>query len=132
MSAIEELKLSERDFKTVQKLIYDLAGITLANSKQIMVHGRLAKRVRQLKLRSYSEYIDIVLSGRDPDETTKFINALTTNKTDFFREKHHFDFLMNKAFPALRDKAIAGRQKKLRIWCAASSTGEQGNRMLIA
>ena len=125
MSAIEELKLSERDFKTVQKLIYDLAGITLSNSKQIMVHGRLAKRVRHLKLRSYSEYIDIVLSGRDPDETTKFINALTTNKTDFYREKHHFDFLTNKAFPALREKALAGRPKKLRIWCAASSTGEE-------
>ena len=125
MSVIEELKLTERDFKTVQKLIFDLAGISLSNSKQIMVHGRLAKRVRQLNLRSYSEYIDIVLSGRDPDETTRFINALTTNKTDFFREKHHFDFLMNKAFPALRAKAAAGGPKKLRIWCSASSTGEE-------
>ncbi len=125
MSGIEELKLTEHDFKAVQKLIFDLAGISLSNSKQIMVHGRLAKRVRQLNLRSYSEYIDIVLSGRDPAETTRFINALTTNKTDFFREKHHFDFLMNKAFPALRAKSLAGGPKKLRIWCSASSTGEE-------
>ena len=125
MSVIEELKLTERDFKAVQKLIFDLAGIALSNSKHIMVHGRLAKRVRQLNLRSYSEYIDIVHSGRNPDETTKFINALTTNKTDFYREKHHFDFLINKAFPALRDKTLAGRPKKLRIWCSASSTGEE-------
>jgi len=125
MSVIEELKLTEHDFKTVQKLIFDLAGITLSNSKQIMVHGRLAKRVRQLKIRSYSEYIAIVLSGRDPDETTRFINALTTNKTDFFREKHHFDFLMTKAFPALRARSLAGGPKKLRIWCSASSTGEE-------
>ncbi len=125
MSVLEGLKLTERDFKSVQKLIFDLAGISLANSKQIMVHGRLAKRVRQLNLRSYSEYIDVVLSGRDPDETTRFINALTTNKTDFFREKHHFDFLLNKAFPALREKSLAGGPKKLRIWCSASSTGEE-------
>ncbi len=122
---IDELKLTERDFKTVQKLIFDLAGISLANSKQVMVHGRLAKRLRSLNLSSYSEYIDIIASGRDPDETTKFINALTTNKTDFFREKHHFDYLLTSVFPALRDKANAGRPKKLRIWCSASSTGEE-------
>lgn len=122
---IDELKLTERDFKTVQKLIFDLAGISLSNSKQVMVHGRLAKRVRQLNLGSYSEYIDIIVGGRDPDETTKFINALTTNKTDFFREKHHFDFLTTNVFPTLRDKANAGHPKKLRIWCAASSTGEE-------
>ena len=125
MLMIDELKLTERDFKTVQKLIFDLAGISLSNSKQVMVHGRLAKRIRHLNLRSYSEYIDIIVGGKDPDETTKFINALTTNKTDFFREKHHFDFLTTKVFPALRDKANSGRPEKLRIWCSASSTGEE-------
>ena len=125
MLMIDELKLTERDFKTVQKLIFDLAGISLSNSKQVMVHGRLAKRIRNLNLRSYSEYIDIIAGGKDPDETTKFINALTTNKTDFFREKHHFDFLTTKVFPALRDKANSGRPEKLRIWCSASSTGEE-------
>ncbi|MDX1925993.1 MAG: CheR family methyltransferase [Pirellulaceae bacterium] len=125
MLMIDELKLTERDFKTVQKLIFDLAGISLSNSKQVMVHGRLAKRVRHLNLSSYSEYIDIVASGKDPDETTKFINALTTNKTDFFREKHHFDFLTTNVFPAIRERANAGRPEKLRIWCSASSTGEE-------
>lgn len=122
---MDELKLTERDFKTVQKLIFDFAGISLSNSKQVMVHGRLAKRVRHLNLSSYSEYIDIIVGGKDRDETTKFINALTTNKTDFFREKYHFHFLSKTVFPALREKANAGHPKKLRIWCSASSTGEE-------
>ncbi len=54
MSAIDELKLTDRDFKAVQKLIFDLAAISLSNSKHVMVHGRLAKRVRALGLKSLS------------------------------------------------------------------------------
>ncbi len=125
MSIIQELTLSDRDFKTVQSLIYDLAGIALADAKHIMVQSRLAKRVRKLELDSYSDYLRYLEKPENKEEVTNFTNALTTNKTDFFREKHHFDFLANTAFPELKRRAEAGGDRRLRIWCSASSTGEE-------
>ena len=125
MTAIQEPHLSLRDFKSFKKLIYDLAGIALADSKEVMVQSRLAKRLRALGLESYSDYWQLLSRGDRPDEITNFINALTTNKTDFFREKHHFDFLMSTAFPEIQKRAAEGGQKKVRIWCSASSTGEE-------
>ncbi len=125
MSTIQELALNNREFKSVQSLIYDLAGIALADSKHIMVQSRLAKRVRKLELDSYTEYLRYLDNPEHKDEVTNFVNALTTNKTDFFREKHHFDFLANTAFPELKRRAEISGERKLRIWCSASSTGEE-------
>ncbi len=125
MSTIQELALNNREFKSVQSLIYDLAGIALADSKHIMVQSRLAKRVRKLELDSYTEYLRYLDNPEHKDEVTNFVNALTTNKTDFFREKHHFDFLANTAFPELKRRAELSGERKLRIWCSASSTGEE-------
>ena len=120
-----EQTISERDFRTVQGLIYDLAGIALADSKQIMVQSRLCKRLRALGLDSYSDYIEYLQSPANDSEVTHFINALTTNKTDFFRENHHFDFLTREAFPAIARRAEQCGERRLRIWCSASSTGEE-------
>ena len=125
MTMLQEPKLTERDFKSFKGLIYKLAGIALADSKQIMVQGRLSKRLRALDMDSYSEYWDLISSNRDPEEVTRFVNALTTNKTDFYREKHHFDFLQSTVFPKIKEKAARGGPKRLRIWCSASSTGEE-------
>jgi chemotaxis protein methyltransferase CheR len=125
MSVICEPKLGDREFKSFQKLIYDFAGISLADTKQVMVQGRLSRRLRELQLGSYSDYLELLQSKAGGEEATKFINALTTNKTAFFRESHHFDFLMNTVFPELRDRARDGGARKLRIWCSASSTGEE-------
>ncbi len=80
-----------------------------------MVQGRLAKRLRALKLDSYRDYLDYLVADTDGTETTKFINALTTNKTEFFRESHHFDYLTNKVFPEMVKAAEASDTKKLRI-----------------
>jgi chemotaxis protein methyltransferase CheR len=120
-----EANLSEREFKAFQKLIYDLAGISLADTKQIMVQGRLSKRLRALDISSYREYYERLCSKQAGDEVERFINALTTNKTDFFREAHHFDYLTNTIFPKLAARAERTGSKKIRIWCSASSTGEE-------
>lgn len=125
MSTVCDPELGAREYKAIQSLIFDLAGISLSDNKQIMVKGRLAKRLRKLELASYADYVSFLSSSRAGDEVTNFINALTTNKTSFFREQHHFDYLKNKAFPQIVDQAKDGRPKKLRIWCSASSTGEE-------
>lgn len=131
-TSLFELVISDREFNTVQKLIYDLAGIVLSDAKRIMVQGRLNKRLRALDMESYGEYLDYLLDPRHADETPLFINALTTNKTDFFRERHHFDFLTNTAFPEFVRRSKQGRAQRLRIWCSASSTGEEPYSIAIA
>jgi chemotaxis protein methyltransferase CheR len=123
--SLHDLTITDRDFKAVQKLIYDLAGIVISDAKRVMVQGRLNKRLRALGLESYHEYLDYMLAPEQKEEVVQFINALTTNKTDFFREQHHFDFLAHTALPRIVEKARLGGPRRLRVWCSASSTGEE-------
>ncbi len=81
--------------------------------------------MRALGLSTYRDYLEYLLADAGGPETTKFVNALTTNKTEFFRESHHFEFLTNKVFPELVKAAETSGSKKMRIWCSASSTGEE-------
>lgn len=118
------LSLSAKQFKLVQKLIYEFAGISLQDNKQTMVQGRLAKRLRALKMDSYDEYLDYLQNNISGSELVEFINCLTTNKTDFFRENHHFQFLSGTLLPKLKS-ALESRTQKLRIWSAACSSGEE-------
>lgn len=109
--------LDQRTFDRVRGLIYDRAGISLGESKKAMVVGRLAKRLRALGEDSLDTYLSI-LDDPNSDEWQNFTNALTTNLTSFFRESHHFDHLAQ----VLRQ---ARGQDLFRIWCCASSTGEE-------
>jgi len=114
LEAGREFLFSRLDFDSVRKILYKKTGIQLADSKDSMVYSRLARRLRGLKITSVAEYLKYLEANRSEDQA--FINALTTNLTSFFREKHHF--------PALRDYLKKHPGKK-RIWCAASSTGEE-------
>jgi len=112
-----EFQYSDADFERVKSIIYRKAGINLAESKKQLVYSRLARRLRALGLPNFSSYLAYLEST--PDEQEEFINALTTNLTSFFRESHHFDILANFA------KAHSQSSRKLRVWCSASSTGEE-------
>jgi chemotaxis protein methyltransferase CheR len=118
--------ISVEDFDTIRNLIFEEAGISLSDAKRAMVSSRLAKRLHHLKLQSYSDYLDY-LATRDLDgsERQAMINCLSTNKTDFFREPHHFEFLQNVVFPQLERDALRGKSRRLRIWNAGCSTGEE-------
>ena len=118
--------ISEDDFQAFQHLIYTETGIALNDSKRCLLSSRLAKRLRALQLNDYLEYYEYILR-RDADgtEMQEMINCITTNKTDFLRESHHFEFLTSKLFPAVARKAATGGPRKLRIWCAASSHGHE-------
>lgn len=118
--------LSETDFVAFQSLAYAAAGIHLADNKREMLATRLARRLHALGLTDYRAYYQILTSG-DPsgEEREHFINSVTTNKTQFFREPHHFEFLRDQLIPELRARAAAGGPKRLRIWSAACSSGEE-------
>lgn len=118
---MSELKSLEREFayttahfNTARTTLYRFSGIKLADSKDAMVYSRLVRRIRTLKLSGFSAYFDYLLAQES--EHQEFINALTTNQTAFFREPHHFEILR---------KYLLGHPDTKRIWCAASSTGEE-------
>ncbi len=114
---VREFDFTRTDFEQVKRLIYDHAGINLSDSKMDMVYSRLGRRLRARGLTTFRDYLDLVASG-DGEEWEAFVNSLTTNLTDFFRESHHF--------PVLADhlRAVRSRQP-LNVWCSASSTGEE-------
>jgi chemotaxis protein methyltransferase CheR len=110
--------LGEADFALARRLIGDYAGIKLSEHKRFMVHNRLSRRLRQLHLASFTEYLHRV--QQDPLEREAFVNALTTNLTAFFREPHHFELL--------RARALQHREQErrpMRVWSSACSTGEE-------
>jgi len=116
----KEFDFTRADFERVRGLIYQRAGISLADSKQEMVYSRLARRLRATGIDSFARYLETLEAGRMPEEWEAFTNALTTNLTSFFRESHHF--------PLLAEHVLKARQKHagpLTIWCSASSTGEE-------
>ena len=112
-----EFLFTDRDFERVRSLIYKHAGISLAPVKRDMVYSRLARRLRATEHASFATYLDS-LESSNSDEWEKFINALTTNLTSFFREEHHFPILAEH----LRS---IGTRHPIRIWCSAASTGEE-------
>lgn len=110
-------QLSETAFQGFRRLLRDTAGIDLAASKKPLVSGRLLKRLRSLGLGGFDDYLH--LAQRDAGESQQAIDLLTTNETHFFREPAHFACLRERILPSLQ----AGRP--LRIWSAASSTGQE-------
>lgn len=116
-----EFKFTQKDFDHLRKLVTQHSGITLSDAKKSLVYGRLARRLRKLGLTSFKEYCQI-LDGGDEEELSNFINAITTNLTSFFRENHHFDFLNKKLLPAYKQN---NSSRRLRIWSAGCSTGEE-------
>lgn len=115
-------RLAPRDFQRLADFIRDEAGIKMPGNKTIMLEGRLRRRVRATGTGTIGGYCAWFFDGgRNDEEAVHLINAVTTNKTDFFREPRHFDYLRDTALPALRD---AGR-RPVRAWSAACSTGAE-------
>jgi len=117
---INNYNLSDDDFYKLRDIIYNEAGIKLGDVKKILMQSRLIKRLRDLKLDNFTEYYDYLINNFE-DEKINFINSITTNKTDFFRENDHFEFMKNKILPDFEKK----NENELRIWSAGCSTGEE-------
>jgi chemotaxis protein methyltransferase CheR len=124
--------LSKNDFARLSNFIHSRIGIKMPLSKLNMVESRLRKRLKELKLTSYTSYCDYLFTAAGMDkELENFINVITTNKTDFFREPDHFEFLIRKAVPDLITADGSGVKRKLTLWSSACSRGNEAYTMAI-
>lgn len=114
----ENFEFTDQHFETIREVVTSTIGVQLPDIKRQLAYSRFAKRMRKIGVSNFDQYI-----ARLKDPTSGEMDALpsiiTTNMTSFFRERHHFDYLAQTVLPALRD------QKRIRIWCCASSTGEE-------
>jgi len=118
--------LRDREFIRFSTFIFDNVGIKMPPAKKTMLEARLQKRLKALGIESFEEYGDFVFSqeGRS-SELIHLIDVVTTNKTDFFREPAHFDFLVKSALPAILHSRGDLSREPVRIWSAGCSTGEE-------
>jgi chemotaxis protein methyltransferase CheR len=121
-----QLSVSPAVFHKFQKLIYAETGIWLGNSKTALLCGRLFRRLRELGMPSLKSYYECVSQPEQHEERGRMIDAITTNETHFFREPKQFEFLAQTIIPRWqREGASGARPKRLRIWSAGCSSGEE-------
>lgn len=118
--------MTKNDFAFFSNLIQSRCGIKMPDVKKTMLESRLRKRLRLLGLRDFKEYLEYIDSpdGKS-NELVSMIDVVTTNKTDFFREPAHYDYLYSKSVPKLMEKHGVGKDRELRIWSAGCSSGEE-------
>ena len=124
MQLITELELGDGDFRRFAGLVYASSGIHLTEQKRELLKARLRKRLRALGLSSYRDYFNLVTADGPEGELRALLDVVSTNKTEFYREAKHFEHLASVVVP---DWLARGgpKQGPFRLWCAASSTGEE-------
>jgi chemotaxis protein methyltransferase CheR len=113
-------RLTDKEVRRVVQLVYERSGITLHDGKRALIVARLQKLVRAGGYASFGKYLDAVETDLTGGELSTLLDAIATNHTNFFREEQHFEVLRTRVLPAL-----AGGMDKIRVWCAAASTGEE-------
>ena len=121
MGTIGQHSITAQEFELFRDYVYKKVGIALAPHKITLVQGRLSKRLRQLNLNTYKEYYDYMIKDPTGEEEFQLISAISTNVTQFFRESGQWDYLTEQLPTILATK----KDKKLRIWSAACSSGEE-------
>lgn len=111
--------ITKDEFCRFQKLIYDKSGIVLTDQKESLLVARLMRRLREIDVQTFSQYYELVVRDQTGEEFTRMLDLISTNKTDFFREPKHFEFLREQVLPQLE------REKYIRVWSSACSTGEE-------
>lgn len=118
--------MSDKVFRRLSELIHGSCGIRMPLAKKTMLEGRLRKRIRALRLESYEQYCEYLFSTEGFErEFIHMIDAVTTNKTDFFREPDHFDYLFDRVLPELVGRQGLSGGRRLNVWSAGCSTGEE-------
>ena len=119
-------ELTESEFAKFRALIYRISGIQISESKLVMVSNRLRRRLRATGIQGFSEYHAFLTSPAGTAEMQSFLNEITTNETYFYRDIHHFEWMNDTYFPeVLKEARLGKRPRRLRVWSAASSTGEE-------
>lgn len=115
-------KITDEEFKLISEFIKTHSGINLKDEKRTLIVGRLGGIIREYNLNNFMEYYNLLKNDNEGKELSRLIDKITTNHTYFMREADHFSFLNKEVLPYMK-KNISN--KDLRIWCAASSTGEE-------
>ena len=123
-------EFTETDFLKISRLVYDHSGISLSDSKKELVKARLGKRLRKGKFQSFGEYYSHVINDHSGEEIILLLDSISTNFTHFFRENQHFDYLQNQFLPQIKGRTDRN-QKKIRIWSAGCSSGEEPYSIVI-
>jgi chemotaxis protein methyltransferase CheR len=123
VNAIYKAQLSDAQFSKLSSFIYTEFGIKMPPVKKTMLQSRLHKRLRALNIATFKDYVEYVFSREGSEEVIHMIDVVSTNKTDFFREPVHFDFLKNILLPELAIEAKTSAPVK--IWSAGCSSGEE-------
>ena len=114
-------KLTPTQFKRLGQFIHTNYGIQMPESKKVLLEGRLQKRLKANNLEDFTQYIDFLFSKQGQiRELQHFVDAVSTNKTDFYREPHHFKFLREEYLPE-----FSKSKNHVKIWSAAASSGEE-------
>ncbi len=122
----EQAELTTHELKRVSAFIGDVVGIQLPDSKRKLVESRLRRRLKALGFNDFGSYLDHTLESVDGDaEKRQLIDVITTNKTNFYRESDHFEYLQQSAIPELEKIKMNEARRELNIWSAGCSTGEE-------
>ncbi len=125
-TALKEHKLGNETFSRISRFIDTEYGIQLPPSKKVMVESRLQKRLRKLNIKSFSDYADYIFSpGGERGEMISMVDLITTNKTDFFREADHFEYLLNNVLPEMPFCRQLSTKSTCNVWSCGCSSGEE-------
>ncbi len=116
---------SEDHYRGFQDLALKKLGLFLGSGKSYLLRGRLQRRMSKLGLDDYGDYLRLISSDSGEEELQHFVNAITITKTDFFREREHFDWLSQEIFPSIKQSHLESGRKKIRLWSAGCSSGQE-------
>lgn len=124
-STFKEISISDKEFRLLRNLIYERSGIDLSERKRGLLVTRLSKLLKRLQIKSFSDYYDHVTNDKNKEDFLNMLDAISTNHTSFFREKAHFDYLYSTVLPEITGRLRAKGDQDIRVWCSASSSGEE-------
>jgi chemotaxis protein methyltransferase CheR len=128
----EMMQITDAEFHSIRDLVYQRFGITLSDQKKSLVVGRLQKILRQHGFKNFKQYYDMLVADKTDKSISELANQITTNHTFFFREPDHFDFFKKTILPWMVQEHNRKRDKDLRVWCAAASSGEEPYTLIIS
>lgn len=124
------MQISDSEFNSIRTIVYDNFGINLTEQKRSLVVGRLQKTLKSLKLSSFAEYHKYL--NENPEALSDLVNRISTNHTFFFRENEHFEYFNSTVLPQIVQRQQMNKSNDIRLWCAASSSGEEPYTILMS